>query len=276
MQDDWDNIVAIVADSGASLEAAAEAIAAGDPLAAEVALSEAGDGVNRTYGLIALAARRCGAATPERTAAAALNIPTEGNAAQIAAGFGSIWVSEVMPAASCASIRRRVRSSRRSTSAPDRSSCNRPTVACGCARRPNTSRSIPRRTRRAHAWRSPRSGRPSNRNWVVDGAMWICDGQRLHRYDPNTLQPVTTIELGIDCGQPYATDELVGRLDLQRRRRRVGHLRRGARGSRDEHRRAADPAPGRRVCSGRARRRRVLPRESRDGPPSSSTAQPQR
>ena len=51
-------------------------------------------------------------------------------------------------------------------------------------------------------------GPAANRNWVVDGAMWICDGQRLHRYDPNTLQPVTTIELGIDCGQPYATDDL--------------------------------------------------------------------
>jgi hypothetical protein len=48
-----------------------------------------------------------------------------------------------------------------------------------------------------------------NRNWAVDGAMWICDGQRLHRYDPTTLQSVATLELGIECGQPYATDELV-------------------------------------------------------------------
>ena len=96
MQDDWDHILTVVADSGASLEAAAAASAAGDPLAAEAALSEAGDGVNRTAGLIALAGAPCGDATPERTATAALNIPTEGNAAQIAAGFGSIWVSEVL------------------------------------------------------------------------------------------------------------------------------------------------------------------------------------
>jgi hypothetical protein len=39
--------------------------------------------------------------------------------------------------------------------------------------------------------------------------MWICDGQRLHRYDPTTVQPVTTIELGIECGQVYATTDLV-------------------------------------------------------------------
>jgi hypothetical protein len=38
---------------------------------------------------------------------------------------------------------------------------------------------------------------------------WICDGQLLHRYDPTTLQRVATIELGIDCGQVYATTDLM-------------------------------------------------------------------
>ena len=43
VQDDWDHILTVVADAGASLEAAAAASAAGDPLAAEAALSMAGD-----------------------------------------------------------------------------------------------------------------------------------------------------------------------------------------------------------------------------------------
>ena len=53
-------------------------------------------------------------------------------------------------------------------------------------------------------------GPAANRSWAVDGAMWICDGERLHRYDPATFEPTgTVIELGIDCGQVYATDDLV-------------------------------------------------------------------
>ncbi len=52
-------------------------------------------------------------------------------------------------------------------------------------------------------------GPAANRSWAVDGALWICDGQRLHRYDPVSFEPVTTIELGFDCGQVYATGDLV-------------------------------------------------------------------
>jgi hypothetical protein len=53
-------------------------------------------------------------------------------------------------------------------------------------------------------------GPAANRSWAVDGALWICDGQRLHRYDPTTFQPSgSIIELGIDCGQVYATEDLV-------------------------------------------------------------------
>ena len=50
--------------------------------------------MNRTSGLIVLAGAECGEATPERTATAALNIRTQGDAAQIAAGFDSIRASE--------------------------------------------------------------------------------------------------------------------------------------------------------------------------------------
>jgi DNA-binding beta-propeller fold protein YncE len=52
-------------------------------------------------------------------------------------------------------------------------------------------------------------GPGANRAWAVDGALWICDGERLHRYDPTTLQAVATLELGFACGNVYATDDLV-------------------------------------------------------------------
>lgn len=51
-------------------------------------------------------------------------------------------------------------------------------------------------------------GPEANRSWAVDGALWICDGTRLHRYDPTTLAPIASIDLDIQCGQVVATDEL--------------------------------------------------------------------
>lgn len=48
-----------------------------------------------------------------------------------------------------------------------------------------------------------------NRNWAIDGTMWICDGHRLHRYDPTTLEPITVIELTISCDFVYEGSGLV-------------------------------------------------------------------
>ena len=50
MQEDWDRIVEVAAGSGASLDAAAQASAVGDAGAAQTALNEAADGLNRSYG----------------------------------------------------------------------------------------------------------------------------------------------------------------------------------------------------------------------------------
>ena len=51
-------------------------------------------------------------------------------------------------------------------------------------------------------------GPEANRSWAVDGALWICDGSRLHRYDPINGSLVTTVDLGIECGQVTATSDL--------------------------------------------------------------------
>jgi hypothetical protein len=52
-------------------------------------------------------------------------------------------------------------------------------------------------------------GPHADRAWAVDGGLWICDGQRIHRYDPITLAPVAVIELGIPCDMPGGTAELI-------------------------------------------------------------------
>jgi len=52
-------------------------------------------------------------------------------------------------------------------------------------------------------------GPEANRSWAVDGALWICDGSRLHRYDPIEGTVVTTVDLDVECGQVYATSDLV-------------------------------------------------------------------
>jgi hypothetical protein len=51
-------------------------------------------------------------------------------------------------------------------------------------------------------------GPAANRSWAVDGALWICDGQRLHRYDPATFEPIAVVDLDFECGQPRATSDL--------------------------------------------------------------------
>jgi hypothetical protein len=49
----------------------------------------------------------------------------------------------------------------------------------------------------------------ADRAAAVDGTLWICDGQRLHRYDPTTFQPsAAAIELGVECGSVTATTDL--------------------------------------------------------------------
>ena len=108
-------------------------------------------------------------------------------------------------------------------------------------------------------------GPEANRSWAVDGALWICDGSRLHRYDPTNVSLVTTVELGIDCGQVCATSDLGGRVDVQRGRRRVGSFRRRIHRSGDEHRRGKGRPARRRQRAGRDGRRRLLPRYGNAG-----------
>jgi hypothetical protein len=161
--------------------------------------------------LVTLAGAECG--DTSRIDNASLNVPLP-NAGQISDGFGSVWLSQ-----GCFDIVVRVD--------PDSGEVLA-TIDVGAAGgsgpgklQPADGRMIVR-SADAYVAIDPTTntvvdmlaksdvGPAANRAWAIDGAMWICDGQRLHRYDPATFDPTgTVIELGIECGQVVATDDLV-------------------------------------------------------------------
>ena len=155
-----------------------------------------------------LAGAQCG--DPARAANAELNVPVP-FVHQVAIGFGSVWASPQTHGTSITRVD------------PDDGAVLA-TIDLGSApfrAQPADGRMIVR-TADAYVAIDPATdtvvatlptadvGPAANRNYAVDGAMWICDGQRLHRYDPTTFQPTgVVIELGIECGNVYATNDLV-------------------------------------------------------------------
>ena len=157
--------------------------------------------------LLTVAGAECG--DPARAANAALNVPIP-SVHQVATGFGSVWAGPAYGT----SILRVDPASGEVLAAVD-------VGAQQAKAQPADGRMIVR-TADAYTAIDPATntvvamlpkadvGPAANRSWAVDGALWICDGSRLHRYDPATFEPTgTVIELGIDCGQVTATTELV-------------------------------------------------------------------
>jgi hypothetical protein len=158
--------------------------------------------------VFAVAGVPCGLADPARAADADLNVPIPA-AWQVSSGFDSIWVSD------------------RANNQIHRIDTDTGEVAAVIdvgstpfRLQPADGRMIVR-TQDAYEFIDPATntvvetlpkldvGPEANRAWAVDGALWICDGSRLHRYDPATLKSITTIDLGFTCGNVHATDELV-------------------------------------------------------------------
>jgi streptogramin lyase len=157
--------------------------------------------------ILSIAGVPCGA-DPARVASADLNLPIY-TAYTATTGFGSVWVAET---ASLTIDRINPDTGEVTAAIAVGSRPYKMHVADGrlIVRTADAYEAIDPATNTVVATLAKADvGASANRNWAVDGAMWICDGQRLHRYDPTTLQPVTTIELGFECGHPYATDDLV-------------------------------------------------------------------
>jgi hypothetical protein len=201
------DIPAVMREADDHLASAEAAVAAGDDAAAHRSIRRYTSLLEHSAALVTVAGAECG--DPARAANASLNVPVP-SASQLTVGFGSVWVSQ-------SSFTTVVRVD------PDSGELLA-TIDVGDApfkAQPADGRMIVRGVD-AYVAIDPASdtvvatlpksevGPSANRSWAIDGAMWICDGERVHRYDPATFEPTgTTIELDIDCGQVYATPELV-------------------------------------------------------------------
>jgi hypothetical protein len=209
VQPTLDHVAALGDDVTAALDRADAAAAAGDAAGANHALDEWGDSITQMATAFALAGARCGPNDPARLEGAQLNVPLAGKPTQLATGFGSIWVSETV----AGHVVRVDPDNGKVLATID--------VGPGPAKlQPADGRMIVR-TAAAYVAIDPGTnavtatlakadvGPEANRSWAVDGAMWICDGRRLHRYDPATFTPTALLDLDVDCGQVYATGDLV-------------------------------------------------------------------
>ena len=191
-----------LADSIASADA-------GDTEAATQALDEGSDRLTRTTTAWAIAGAPCLNADPARVENADLTVPLEMQSEQIAAGFDSIWVSELFadrvvrldPASGDVQATIDVGDQPFRAQPADGSLWVR-TASSYVEVDPDTNE-VTRTLAKADV------GPAANRSWAVDGALWICDGRRLHRYDPTTLAPVATLDVGLDCGDVWASEDLV-------------------------------------------------------------------
>ena len=185
------------------------AAASGDVDTAGRELEWAQDGSYRVQGLIALAGATCDNAEPARVEAAALNVPTSGLVFQINGGFGSIWASRnltgdvlrIDPTTGETLATIAVGEGPQKLQAAGDRMWGR-TADRYVAIDPTTN-TVAAELTKADV------GPAANRSYAVDGALWICDGETLHRYDPATLQPVAAIPTGVVCGDVHATGDLV-------------------------------------------------------------------
>ncbi len=205
---DPDRLAALQAQGEEYLAAAEAAATGGDVGAAFAAFDYYLDVLQQTDAVFLVAGARC-SADPSRAAGASLNVPLANHPHQLESGFGSVWVSaglgtnvvrvdpdtgEILATIDVAAQPVKLQ----------------PADGRMWVRTADTYVAIDPATNTVTATlRKADVGPAANRSWAVDGAQWICDGQRLHRYDPTTLQPVAVIELGLDCGAVYATAKLV-------------------------------------------------------------------
>jgi hypothetical protein len=202
------DVLALARQADEYLARAQNAVEAGDGATVDLAVEQYLTVLEHSIALLAVAGAECGDRT--RVANASLNVPVL-TAQQVAAGLGSVWVSR---GAFFDTVTRvdaesgEVLATIEVGPAPGKTQLadGRMIVRAGesyVAIDPSTNSVV-------GTLAKSDVGPAANRSWAVDGAMWICDGQRLHRYDPATFAPTgTVIELGIECGQVYATDDLV-------------------------------------------------------------------
>jgi YVTN family beta-propeller protein len=207
------DLAAVVGQREAGIDSAVTAIAQAADDGDAAAARRGVDALDFHLSGIATAAARadatCASAEPARVEAADVNAWLEFPPIAGSAGFGSIWIAE--------NRGDRVARLDTLTGEPIATVDVGPGPAIGqpadgymWMRTDSDIVAIDPRTNAVAARLSKAGvGPEATRFRALDGALWICDGPRLHRYDPTTLTRLATIELGIHCGNVTATPDLV-------------------------------------------------------------------
>lgn len=209
VQPTLDRVVAWRDEARRYLADSIESADAGDTEAATRALNEGSDRLSRTTTAWAIAGVHCWTADPARVENADLTVPLEMSSEHATAAFDSIWVSEQFadrvvrldPASGDVQATIDVGDKPFRLQPADGSLWVR-TDSSYVEVDPDTNE-VTRTLAKADV------GPAANRSWAVDGAMWICDGRRLHRYDPTSLMATATLDLEVECGAVWADEDLV-------------------------------------------------------------------
>jgi DNA-binding beta-propeller fold protein YncE len=202
-----DDLREITAGMDEALDRAAEAAAAGDYLGTWEWIHTMRSHNGFLASAYASEGQSCGPADAQRAAEAALNVSIL-SPWQVEVGFDSVWVSQrwsdtvLRIDSETGEVLARIEM-------PSRPVKLQPADGAMVVRTATSYEMVDAATNTIVASLLKTDvGPEANLSWAVDGALWICDGRRLHRYDPATLTPVALIDLDVDCGQVYATADL--------------------------------------------------------------------
>ncbi len=194
----------------AALADAERAAATGDIAATEEAMDEYLFRLEKTINLFAVAGTPCALGDPADAERADLDVPVDLDPLNVTAGFGSLWVTEhdgtrilrVDPVSGEVLATIEVDGEPVKMQPADGRMWGRTEADAYFAIDPATNKVTDTLAREA-------VGPDADRAWAVDGGLWICDGQRIHRYDPTTLEQLAVIEIGIACDMPGGTRDLI-------------------------------------------------------------------
>ncbi len=207
-QDLADVLDELAAEAAAGIAMAEDSIASGDLVAAGDAVEQATTDFSRMGGQLLAAGVGCGVDSSV-PASAALNVALPGRPTQLDVGFDSVWVNAEVDG----TVERIDPDTGEIVATIDvgRTPLKlQPADGRMWVRTADRYVAIDPATNTVTAELAKADvGQFANRAWAVDGGLWICDGTQVHRYDPTTVELVATIDTGVDCGQVYATDDLV-------------------------------------------------------------------
>lgn len=146
---------------------------------------------------------------PAGLRSAAVNIPVEGDAWVVTAAFGDLWVSEKYLGRIVRIDPRTGRTLARIDVSPNPAKAYPADGFLWVRTQADMVQIDPSTNHVVQKVPKSRFGQAVQRTWVVDGAMWLCDGSTLVRVDPVSLRQVARLTLDFPCFEVYARGDTV-------------------------------------------------------------------